>query len=167
MTIMPWPTVLDFWEFSTISFVHSRSGFGLIDENECNPQCLTITMTESCRNWHILGALQRLLELRVSQLLHAPLGVNCRRFIFLCSLKWGYYGSWHSYNPWFSYISPWSSIFCRFKTFGFVYQRHNNTFIAYIIWQIVWKHWVFFFSVMFADKNFTTGSTPNIWFCFL
>ena len=125
-------------------------------------------MTESCRSSHILGALQRLeLKLRVSQLLHAPLGVNCRRFICLCSIKWGFYGSWHSYNPWFSNIWTWSSIFCRFRTFGFVYRQHNNTFITYIIRQIVCKQWVFFFSVMFTDKNLTTGSTPNIWFCFL
>ena len=65
-----------------------------------------------------------------------------------------------------SNIWPWSSIFCRFKAFGFVYWEDIHTFIVNITWQIVWKHWVIFFLVMFNDINLTTGSTTNIWFCF-
>ena len=58
-----------------------------------------MTVFESSGNSHILRASQRLLELRVPQLLHTPLGGNCLRFIFLYCIKWGHCRLWYLFDP--------------------------------------------------------------------
>ena len=53
--------------------------------------------------------------------------------------------TWKVWYFTFSNNWPWSSIFWRSKTFGFVYREDINTFTVNV------KHWVFFFPVMFTN----------------
>ena len=115
-------------------------------------------MSDSSGNSHILLIAQRILELRVPQLLNTILGVNYLP-LFVLHQMWTLWimtlirstASAHISITWkvwyftFSNNWPWSSIFWRSKTFGFVYREDINTFTVNV------KHWVFFFPVMFTN----------------
>ena len=116
------------------------------------------TVSDSSGNSHILLISQRILELRVPQLLSTILGVNYLP-LFVLHQMWTLWimtlirstASAHISITWkvwyftFSNNWPWSSIFWRSKTFGFVYREDINTFTVNV------KHWVFFFPVMFTN----------------
>ena len=116
------------------------------------------TVSDSSGNSHILLISQRILELRVPQLLNTILGVNYLP-LFVLHQMWTLWimtlirstASAHISITWkvwyftFSNNWPWSSIFWRSKTFGFVYREDINTFTVNV------KHWVFFFPVMFTN----------------
>ena len=116
------------------------------------------TVSDSSGNSHILLISQRILELRVPQLLNTILGVNYLP-LFVLHQMWTLWimtlirstASAHipiTWKVWYFTFSnnwPWSSIFWRSKTFGFVYREDINTFTVDV------KHWVFFFPVMFTN----------------